>query len=224
MEHDNIQDMFTENNDFRGMILVLDGLMGGGKTTMARLLTQTEKHINFSVSATTREKRENEVNGLNYHFMSKEEFKEKEESGFFLETTNRAGNLYGTPKKAVTDALSHGEDIIFDIDYVGTRALKEEFPDDVIRVFLLPPSYKELEKRLKERASETPEQLKERMKSNAEYLKLWEEYDYIFVNDSVQNTLRRLQQILRAERLKRHRQPWLDKFINDFRDDLESDL
>lgn len=220
--NEKIDDIFTQKNDFRGMILVLDGLMGGGKTTMARLLTQTEKHIKFSVSATTRTKRENEVDGLNYHFMSKEEFLEKKQQGFFLETTERAGNLYGTPKQQVNQALEAGEDVIFDIDYVGTRALHQHFPQDVIRVFLLPPSYQELVQRLQERGSENQEQLKDRMKSNSEYLKLWQEYDYIFVNESVQNTLRRLQQILRAERLKRHRQPWLKPFIENFQNEIEN--
>ncbi|PPR08883.1 MAG: Guanylate kinase [Proteobacteria bacterium] len=219
-ELDNINDVFTQNK-FRGMVLVLDGLLGGGKTTLARLLTQTEKHINFSISATTRPKREGEVDGLNYHFMTKEEFLQKKEEGYFLETTERLGNYYGTPKQQVEDALANGEDIIFDIDYVGTRELKKQMGEDVISVFLVPPSYEVLKQRLWDRGSETEESFKVRMKQNAEYLKLWEEYDYIFINDTLQDTLRRLQQILRAERLKRHRQPWLEPFVTNFTAEFE---
>ena len=219
-ELDNINDVFTQNK-FRGMVLVLDGLLGGGKTTLARLLTQTEKHINFSISATTRPKREGEVDGLNYHFMTKEEFLQKKEEGYFLETTERLGNYYGTPKQQVEDALANGEDIIFDIDYVGTRELKKQMGEDVISVFLVPPSYEVLKQRLWDRGSETEESFKVRMKQNSEYLKLWEEYDYIFINDTLQDTLRRLQQILRAERLKRHRQPWLEPFVTSFTAEFE---
>jgi|TARA_Y100001960_G_scaffold67037_1_gene70762 guanylate kinase len=219
-ELDNINDVFTQNK-FRGMVLVLDGLLGGGKTTLARLLTQTEKHINFSISATTRPKREGEIDGLNYHFMTKEEFLQKKEEGYFLETTERLGNYYGTPKQQVEDALANGEDIIFDIDYVGTRELKKQMGEDVISVFLVPPSYEVLKQRLWDRGSETEESFKVRMKQNAEYLKLWEEYDYIFINDTLQDTLRRLQQILRAERLKRHRQPWLEPFVTNFTAEFE---
>ena len=219
-ELDNINDVFTQNK-FRGMVLVLDGLLGGGKTTLARLLTQTEKHINFSISATTRPKREGEIDGLNYHFMTKEEFLQKKEEGYFLETTERLGNYYGTPKQQVEDALANGEDIIFDIDYVGTRELKKQMGEDVISVFLVPPSYEVLKQRLWDRGSETEESFKVRMKQNSEYLKLWEEYDYIFINDTLQDTLRRLQQILRAERLKRHRQPWLEPFVTNFTAEFE---
>ena len=145
--NDNINDVFSKNR-FRGMILVLDGLLGGGKTTLARLLTQTEKHIKFSVSATTRPMREGEVDGLNYHFMTKEEFLKKKEEGFFLETTEVVGEYYGTPRLQVEEALENGEDIIFDIDYVGTRELKRQMGSDVISVFLTPPSYESLKQRL----------------------------------------------------------------------------
>lgn len=215
--NDVINDVFTKNR-FRGMILVLDGLLGGGKTTLARLLTQTEKHIKFSVSATTRPMRDGEIDGLNYHFMTKEEFLEKKEQGFFLETTEVVGEYYGTPRQQVEEALENGEDIIFDIDYVGTRELKKQMGDDVISVFLTPPSYDSLKQRLWDRGSETEETFKKRMQRNALYLKHWEEYDYIFINDTLQDTLRRLQQILRAERLKRHRQPWLTPFMSEFKD------
>ena len=217
---DNIQDHFSKNR-FRGMILVLDGLLGGGKTTLARLLTQTEKHINFSVSATTRPQREGEVDGLNYHFMTKEEFLKKKSEGYFLETTERLGNYYGTPRLEVEQALANGQDIIFDIDYVGTRELKKQMGGDVVSVFLVPPSYEVLKQRLWDRGSETEESFKVRMKQNAEYLNLWEEYDYIFVNDTLQDTLRRMQQILRSERLKRHRQPWLAPFVEEFTGQFE---
>jgi guanylate kinase len=219
-ELDQIQDHFSKNR-FRGMILVLDGLLGGGKTTLARLLTQTEKHINFSVSATTRPQREGEVDGLNYHFMTKEEFLQKKEEGYFLETTERLGNYYGTPRLEVEQALAAGQDIIFDIDYVGTRELKNQMGSDVVSVFLVPPSYEVLKQRLWDRGSETEESFKVRMKQNAEYLDLWEEYDYIFVNDTLQDTLRRMQQILRSERLKRHRQPWLAPFVEEFTSQFE---
>jgi len=218
--NDVINDVFSKNK-FRGMILVLDGLLGGGKTTLARLLTQTEKHIKFSVSATTRPKREGEVDGLNYHFMTKEEFLKKKEEGFFLETTEVVGQYYGTPRQQVEEALENGEDIIFDIDYVGTRELKRQMGDDVISVFLTPPSYESLKQRLWDRGSETEDSFKLRMKRNALYLENWTEYDYIFINDTLQDTLRRLQQILRAERLKRHRQPWLNPFIDEFKGQFE---
>lgn len=220
--NDVINDIFTKNR-FRGMILVLDGLLGGGKTTLARLLTQTEKHIKFSVSVTTRPMREGEVDGLNYHFMTKEEFLQKEKEGFFLETTKVLDDFYGTPRQQVEEALENGEDIIFDIDYVGTRELKRQMKDDVISVFLTPPSYESLKQRLWDRGSETEESFARRMQRNALYLEHVNEYDYIFVNDTLQDTLRRLQQILRAERLKRHRQPWLTPFLTELHDNIKED-
>lgn len=209
-----------ETRQYRGMIFVLDGLLGGGKTTLGRLLTQTEKHINFSVSATTRDKRPNEIDGVDYHFMSKEKFLEKDKEGFFLEKTERVGNYYGTPKQAIEDSLSKGEDVIFDIDYIGTRKLREFFPEDVVTIYLVPPSYKELKERLWNRGTETEETFQKRVSQNAEYLNYWKEYDYVFINDTVQGTLKKLQQILRAERLKRTRQPWLEEFIDEFKSEF----
>ena len=206
---------------YRGMIFILDGLSGGGKTTLARMMTQTEKHIECSVSATTRNMRPGETDGIDYHFITKEEFLKKEQEGYFLEITDRFGNFYGTPKQQVEDILSSGNDIIFDIDYMGTRALTKNFPEDVVRVFLMPPSYKDLKERLWNRDSETEESFKLRMEENAEYLENWEEYDYIFINDTIQSTLRRLQQILRAERLKRNRQPFLEPFVEEFKKGFE---
>ncbi|MCP4354896.1 MAG: guanylate kinase [Proteobacteria bacterium] len=204
-------------NKYRGMIFILDGLSGGGKTTLARMITQTEKHIEVSVSATTRDIRPGETNGIDYHFITKEEFLQKNKEGFFLETTDRFGNLYGTPKQQVADIVASGNDIIFDIDYVGTRALTKNFPEDVVRIFLMPPSFQDLKERLDNRESEDRDLFAKRKKENAEYLENWEEYDYIFINDTIQSTLRRLQQILRAERLKRNRQPFLEPFVEDFK-------
>jgi guanylate kinase len=203
--------------EHRGMIFVLDGLLGGGKTTLGRLLTQTEKYIQFSVSATTRPIRPNEIDGVDYHFMTKEEFLEKEKQGYFLETSKTADNFYGTPKRELEEALKAGNDIIFDVGYTGTRALKEAFPDDVVTVYLMPPSYEELKSRLWERGTETEESFLQRMHQNADYLKVWEEYDYIFINGTVQDTLKKLQQILRAERLRRVRQPWIKPFVTKFK-------
>lgn len=206
---------------YRGMIFVLEGLSGGGKTTLGRLLTQTEKHINFSVSATTRGMRDGDVDGVDYIFMSKEEFLEKKEQGYFLETTDRFGNYYGTPQQRIEDSLESGEDLIFDIDYLGARKLEEQFPHDVVRVFLIPPSCKELVERLNARKTETEETFAIRMEENYEYLDSVKECHYVFVNDSIQNTLKKLQQILRAERMKRDRQPWIRPFIENFKKDLK---
>ena len=204
----------------RGLMLVLSSHSGAGKTTLSRRLLDSDPEIDMSVSATTRKPRPGEVNGKDYFFLSTEDFGIMRNKGEFLESAKVFGNYYGTPRKPVEDALARGRDVLFDIDWQGTQQLDESAPEDLVKVFILPPSAQELEKRLERRAQDPSDVVAARMEKASDEISHYQEYEYIVVNDDVDRAFAALQAILRAERLKRRRLTGLSNFVKQLREAL----
>lgn len=197
----------------RGLMLVVSSPSGAGKSTLSRRLLQNDPQIAMSVSATTRPKRANEMDGKDYFFVNRERFEEMVREGAFLEHATVFGNRYGTPKAAVDKVLSQGKDVLFDIDWQGAQQLAQKAKDDLVRVFILPPSRAELERRLRERAEDPPDVVARRMAEANNEISRWAEYDYVIVNDDIQKAQAQLEAIVAAERLNRQRQTGLVDFV-----------
>jgi guanylate kinase len=204
----------------RGLMLVLSSPSGAGKTTLSRALLEGDAAITMSVSATTRRPRPGEVNGKDYYFLSTEDFGIMRNNGEFLEHAKVFDNYYGTPRKPVEEALSAGQDVLFDIDWQGTQQLDESASEDLVKVFILPPSAYELEKRLNSRAQDSAEVVAGRMAKASDEISHYQEYDYIIINENVDKSLAELRSILTSERLKRRRQTGLSDFVKRLRDAL----
>ncbi len=201
----------------RGLMLVLSSPSGAGKTTISRLLLPADDHIDLSVSATTRPMRPNEIDGVDYHFVDQDTFDAMVVDDEFLEHANVFGHSYGTPRGPVEEALAAGDDVLFDIDWQGTQQLAEKAASDLVRIFILPPSTEELERRLRNRAQDPEDVLQGRMAKAADEMSHWAEYDYIIVNNDVAESLTQVQAILTAERLKRERRVDLHEFVERLR-------
>lgn len=197
----------------RGLMFILSSPSGAGKTTLADRLLKKEDQMTLSVSATTRPRRPGEAHGQDYFFVSEEEFFRMRDNDEFLEWANVFGHYYGTPRKLVEDTLSKGQDVLFDIDWQGAQQLAQVAGDDVVKVFILPPSREELERRLRRRAQDSEEVVQKRMaKADAE-ISHWAEYDYVIVNYDLDESEKLLSSILFAERLKRRRQVGLSSIV-----------
>lgn len=201
--------MLNEHVARRGLMFVLSSPAGAGKSTLARKLIEDDQNTAMSVSATTRAPRGNEIDGREYKFVSREVFEEMADGNEFLEHAMVFGNHYGTPRAPVEALLIQGRDVLFDVDWQGARALRAAAPEDVVGIFILPPSMAELERRLRARAEDSEEVISRRMARSLDEISHWEEYDYVLVNALLEQTLAQIKQILAAERLKRHRQMWL---------------
>jgi guanylate kinase len=201
--------MLNEHVARRGLMFVLSSPSGAGKSTLARKLLEEDANMSLSVSATTRPPRPSEVNGREYKFIDKATFEEMADRGEFLEHAMVFGNHYGTPRAPVEAMLIQGKDVLFDVDWQGARALRAAEPQDVVGIFILPPSMAELERRLHARAEDSEDTIKRRMARSLDEISHWEEYDYVLVNTLLEQTLAQIKQILAAERIKRHRQLWL---------------
>jgi guanylate kinase len=199
----------------RGLLLVLSSPSGAGKTTLARRLLHGDGGIRMSVSVTTRTTRRGEVDGVDYIFIDKAQFQRLQRRRKLLEWAEVFGQLYGTPKEPVLEALKSGQDVLFDIDWQGARQLKKRLPRDVVRVFILPPDAKSLERRLKGRNQDAEVVVARRMAAAAAEIEHWNEYDYVIVNADVEHSTASLRAILAAERLKRTRQSGLDVFVQE---------
>jgi guanylate kinase len=197
----------------RGLMMVLSSPSGAGKTTLSRWLLESENNVVMSVSATTRPMRPGEVEGRDYYFKTESEFRAMIEVDAFLEHAQVFGHQYGTPKNPVFDALRLGRDVLFDIDWQGTQQLRQQARDDVVTVFVLPPSRAELERRLKSRAQDPAEVVAKRMAKADDEISHWAEYDYVIVNDDIVRAQAQVDIILEAERLKRTRQPGIPDFV-----------
>jgi guanylate kinase len=202
----------------RGLMLVLSSPSGAGKTTLSRQLLDNDKQIQLSVSYTTRQKRPGERDGVDYRFVDTATFRGMIERKQFLEYAEVFGNYYGTPRGPVDEALDAGKDMLFDIDWQGTQQLKDKGRADLVTVFILPPSTRDLEKRLLTRAQDTKEIVAQRMAKAADEMSHWAEYDYVVVNSDIGTSLTNLKAILTAERLKRERQVGMSGFVKALRE------
>lgn len=205
----------------RGLMFVLSSPSGAGKSTLARMLMEKMPDLSMSVSVTTRPMRPGEIDGEHYHFIDKAKFEKMVKDGELLEHAPVFGNFYGTPRKSVEAALAAGQDVLFDIDWQGTQQLREKARDDVVSVFILPPSAADLEKRLHTRAQDSDEVIAGRMSRASHELSHWAEYDYVVVNTNVDEAYSEVVTILRAERLKRERQTGLSAFVRGLQKQLE---
>ncbi len=202
----------------RGLMLVLSSPSGAGKTTISRALLADDPDLSMSVSATTRNPRPGEVEGKDYYFMEPVDFNLLVNKDELLEHAKVFGNYYGTPSKPVRDALAEGKDILFDIDWQGTQQLAQKAGDDLVSVFVLPPSTKALERRLKSRAQDSDEVVAQRMSKASEEISHWAEYDYVVVNDDMDRCIEEVKAILRAERVRRIRRTGLLNFVEALRE------
>jgi guanylate kinase len=202
----------------RGLMLVLSSPSGAGKTTLSRQLLDNDKQIQLSVSCTTRQKRPGERDGVDYRFVDTATFRGMIERKQFLEYAEVFGNYYGTPKAPVDEALAGGRDVLFDIDWQGTQQLRDKGRADLVTVFILPPSTRDLEKRLLTRAQDPKEIVAQRMAKAADEMSHWAEYDYVVVNSDIATSLSSLKAILTAERLKRERQVGMSGFVKGLRE------
>jgi guanylate kinase len=201
----------------RGLLLVLSSPSGAGKTTISRKLFEEDGKLAMSVSVTTRAKRPGEIDGTHYYFVDRAKFDQMVAQGELLEHAVVFGNCYGTPRGPVMQALDAGQDIISDVDWQGTQQLKENVRDDVVAIFVLPPSIEALKERLQSRAQDTPEVVQARMAKSSDEMSHWPEYDYVIVNDDLDTSVRQVQAILDAERKRRTRQVGLSDFVNALR-------
>ena len=193
-------------------MLVLSSPSGAGKTSICKKVVSLDENISLSVSYTTRPKRKSEKNGKDYFFVSKEKFEDLKIKNFFIEFANVFDNWYGTPKNFIEKNLNNGEDVIFDIDWQGAQKLSDFSKNDVVSVFILPPSNKELHERLKKRAEDSDETVSKRMSKARSEISHWIEYDYVLINHNLEDCSLEVLNILNVERKKRNRQ----KFIFDF--------
>ena len=211
----------------RGIMLVLSSPSGAGKTTLTRHLLEQENKddpgkIALSVSVTTRSRRGSEIDGVHYRFVSKRHFEAMRDGGELLEWAEVHGNYYGTPREPVERALSEGRDVLFDIDWQGAQQVKQKMPDDVVSVFVLPPSADELKSRLERRAEDSKTIITQRLRNSAEEIQHWTEYDYVLVNRDLDKSFARVRAILTAERLKRVKAPDLQGFVAQLLADLKA--
>ena len=203
----------------RGLMFILSSPSGAGKTTISRMLLERDAEIKLSVSATTRPMREGEVDGKDYLFVSQAEFDRMVEDSAFLEWATVFGNSYGTPKAQVKAGLREGQDYLFDIDWQGTQQLYQKMETDVVRVFILPPSLAELQRRLNGRATDSADVIAARMERARAEISHWDGYDYVVVNDDVEACYSQVCEILHAERMKRARQTGLIGFVRELMKD-----
>ncbi|MBV7409926.1 guanylate kinase [Maritimibacter sp. DP1N21-5] len=206
----------------RGLLIILSSPSGAGKSTLAKKLMGWDPSLTFSVSATTRKPREGEIDGTHYHFMDEAAFRDMVKNGKMLEHAHVFGNFYGSPEGPVRAAIEAGHDVLFDIDWQGAVQVKHSaLRDHVLSIFILPPSIKELRRRLVERGQDAPEVIRDRMKKSWDEISHWDGYDYVLVNDDLETTFEKLKTIVSGERLRLVQQPNLSPFIRQLQEEFE---
>ena len=206
----------------RGLLIILSSPSGAGKSTLSRRLMAWDPTLRFSVSATTRPPREGEVDGEHYYFVSKAEFQHMVENGEMLEQAKVFGNDYGSPMAPVQEAIEAGRDVLFDIDWQGAQQIsKSALKDYVLSIFFLPPSIKELRRRLIDRGQDRPEVIEQRMQKSWDEISHWDGYDYVLVNDDLDATEERLKTIIAAERMGSDQQPDLTEIVRKLQAEFE---
>lgn len=205
----------SHHRNRRGLLVVLSSPSGAGKSTISRMLLEADPNMTMSISATTRPMRPGEVGGVDYHFVDDAEFNRLIDADEFAEWAYVFDHLYGSPKEPIKEALKDGRDTLFDIDWQGTQQLEYAFRTDLVLIFILPPSMKELERRLHERGTDSDEIIAGRMRRAASEIGHWAEYDYVLINEDMDKCLDDVRAIIAAERLRRERQPYLLGFVRE---------
>lgn len=206
----------------RGLLIILSSPSGAGKTTLSRRLRDWDPSISFSVSATTRQPREGEVDGKDYHFLSEPDFKSRVANGEMLEHAHVFGNFYGSPKGPVSQSIEAGRDVLFDVDWQGAQQIKNSsLGQHVLSIFFLPPSITELHRRLVSRGQDDAATIAKRMQKSWDEISHWDAYDYVLINDDLDATEQRLISIVTAERLRRTQQPGLTDHVRTLHSEFE---
>jgi guanylate kinase len=198
----------------RGLMLILSSPSGAGKSTLTRTLSQRETNLDLSISVTTRPRRHSEIDGVHYHFVERESFDRMRQHDELLEFAEVHGNGYGTPRKPIEASLARGRDVLFDIDWQGTQQVLEKAREDVVTIFILPPSMAELRSRLVRRAEDEAEVIAKRLANARDEIARWQAYDYVIVNDDLSTAYEAVRAILSAERLKRSRATGMAAFVD----------
>jgi guanylate kinase len=209
----------NDSNKKKGVMLVLSSPSGAGKSSICKSLMSLDTNLSLSISTTTRKKRPNENSGEDYFFVSTEKFKEMLSNNHFLEHASVFDNYYGTDKSLVEKKINNGEDLIFDIDWQGAQQLREKMREDIVSIFILPPNKKELERRLKSRGQDSAKVVK-RMDGASAEITHWAEYDYVVINEDLNQSVKAVLVILKAERMKRTRQEGLVEFVRSITHDF----
>lgn len=205
----------------RGLLIILSSPSGAGKSTLSKRLREWDTTIEFSISATTRAPRDGEKDGVDYHFLTEEAFKKTVAEDGMLEHAHVFGNFYGSPKTPVQAAIDQGSDVLFDVDWQGAQQIsRSSLQDHVLSVFVLPPSIKELRRRLESRGQDSSEVIQKRMAKSWDEISHWDGYDYVLINDDLDATFERLKAIISAERLKLSQQPGMMDFIRGLHDEF----
>lgn len=200
----------------RGAMFIIEGPSGTGKGTIAKEVLKRDQNIKFSVSVTTRKKREGEVDGVDYYFVSNEQYDEfLAQDAFYEHVDSQYGDRYGTLRSEVDSFINVGQDVLFDMDWMGARQMKSKAADDVVTIYLLPPSIKELRERLERRGTDSKELIDKRMALILDKMSHWEEFDYVIVNVDIEETVAKVQKIISGERMKRVRQVGLKRFVHE---------
>ena len=202
-----------KKNNLRGVVLVISSPSGAGKTTICKKILEEVNGINLSVSVTTRKKRKDEVEGVDYFFKNDEEFLLMIKNDEFIENAKVFGNYYGTLKEEVLKKIKNGVDVLVDIDWQGTRQIQKHMPEDIVKIFILPPSIKELEYRLRNRASENEEDFFKRMLEARKEISHFDEYDFIIINENINEAVSSVKSILYSERQRKSRQLGITDFV-----------
>ena len=202
-------------NNRRGLVLVISSPSGAGKTTICKNIIEKVNNVSLSVSVTTRKKRKGEIEGKDYFFKTNEEFIPMMSNNEFIESAKVFGNFYGTLKAEVLQKIEDGIDVLVDIDWQGTRQIEKHMPEDIVKIFILPPSIKELEYRLGNRASENKEDFNKRMSEARKEISHYNEYDFVIINEEIDIAVNLVKSILYSERLRKHRQTSLQNVVNN---------